>query len=287
MKYLFVEEHWQEMCVGTMCRVLSISRSGYYAWRSQPCSVRETENLRVQEEIREAYAEGRGEYGSPRVTDALRDGGRPYNRKRIARLMRLMGLRAKTVRRFKCTTRSIKGKHAEPDRVNRNFAAGGPNRLWTSDITYIWTREGWLYLAVVLDVWSRKIVGYALWDRLDAGLVAEACRRAFQDRQPDPGLVFHSDRGRQYASEEVRKILKANHVCQSMGGKASCYDNAITESLFHTIKTCLVYWHRYETRQEAVTSIFEYIEVFYNRVRRHSALGHKSPVAFEQQLTLA
>jgi transposase InsO family protein len=287
MKYRFIEEHRQEMRVETMCRVLAISRSGYYAWRSQPCSKRQTENLRIQEEIREAYGEGRGEYGSPRVTDTLRDSGHPYNRKRIARLMRLMGLRAKTARRFKSTTHSIRGKYAEPDRVNRNFTAEGPNRLWTSDITYIWTREGWLYLAVVLDVWSRKIVGYALWNRLDAGLVAEACRRAFQDRQPGPGLIFHSDRGRQYASREVRTILKAHGATQSMGGRSSCYDNAITESLFHTIKTCLIYWHRYESRQEAVTSIFEYIEVFYNRVRRHSALGHKSPVAYEQKLKLA
>jgi transposase InsO family protein len=199
--------------------------------------------------------------------------------------MRQEGIYAKMKRRFKVTTRTTASQPVAENLVRKEFAAERMNQLWTSDMTYVWTREGWLYLAVVLDVYSRRIVGYAMSNRLTAALVMGALEQALMHRAVRDGLVFHSDRGSQYASMDVRQILKFNNIRQSMSSTGSCYDNAITETFFHTLKTELTYWERYQTRDEARRNIFEYIEVFYNRQRLHSALGYKPPVEFEQQLT--
>ena len=231
--------------------------------------------------MQQIHHESRRVYGSPRVWDALRDRGIRCGRHRVARLMRLHGIRAKMVRRYKVTTRSRSGQTIPHDLVQRNFTAVAPDRVWTTDITYIWTREGWAYLAVVLDLFSRMIVGWELSSRLTASLVTSAMKRAISCRRPDEGLILHSDRGSQYASDEYVELAKEHQFQRSMGQTGSCYDNAVTESFFHTLKTEHVYFNRYETRLEARTSIFDYIEVFYNRQRKHSTINNMSPVQYE------
>ena len=278
-----MEDHRVVFRLEPMCRVLNLSRSAYYYWyhhRDQKCR-----NEELKKEIRCIHDQSRKTYGSPRITLELHRQGKHYNRKRIARLMRQEGIYAKMKRRFKVTTRTTARQTAAENLVRKQFTAQGMNQLWTSDMTYIWTGEGWLYLAVVLDVYSRRIVGYAMSNRLTAALVTLALEQALMHRTVRDGLVFHSDRGSQYASNEVRQILRQNNMRQSMSSTGSCYDNAITETFFHTLKTELTYWERYRTRDEARRNIFEYIEVFYNRKRLHSALGYKPPVEFEQQLT--
>jgi transposase InsO family protein len=200
--------------------------------------------------------------------------------------MRLHGIRAKMARRFKVTTRSRSTQVVAPDLVQRRFMIQQSNRVWTSDITYIWTREGWIYLAVVLDLCSRMVVGWEVSSRLTASLVTTAVERALYWRRPDEDLILHSDRGSQYASTELRSLAKEQMLRLSMGRTGSCYDNAVTESFFHTLKTEHTFFHRYETRQDARISIFEYIETFYNQQRLHSTLGNLSPMQFELQLTM-
>lgn len=268
--------------VKELCRVLGVSRSGYYRWRTQLKSRRAESNERLLESIGAIYRQHRGTYGSPSITDALHQLGWRCGKNRVARLMRLHGIRAKTKRRFRVTTHSTGTHSAAPNLVQRQFCASASNRLWCSDITYVWTREGWLYLAMVLDVYSRRIVGYALGARLTATLVTEALERAIRMRTATGETIFHSDRGSQYASRELQALLQQHGLRQSMSSTGSCYDNAMAESFFHTLKTELIYWERYETRAQAAHSIFEYIEIFYNRHRRHSELGYRSPVDFEQ-----
>lgn len=287
MKYGFIEEYRYEHRIDRMCRVLQVSRSGYYRWWRQREKKREARDKALLEHIKVAYERGRGTYGSPRITAELREQGIRCSENRIARIMRKYGIIAKTKRKFKVTTQSKHNKPVAANLVKQEFVAQKPNYLWTSDITYVWTREGWLYLAIILDVFSRFIVGWSLSSRLTTELVVGAFKRALQHRQLTPDMVFHSDRGSQYADEKIRLALQQLGMRQSMSGKGNCYDNAITESAFGTIKTELIYFHRYETRQEAASSIFEYIEVFYNRQRRHSSLNYKSPFDFEQQHLLS
>ena len=238
-----------------MCRVLRLSRSSYYHWREHQ-HARDC-NEELVEDIRRIHEQSRKTYGSPRITKALRKQGKRYNRKRIARIMREYGIRAKTKRRFKVTTLSTTAYPVAENLVRRRFVAQGMNRLWSSDMTYVWTGEGWLYLAVVLDVCSRRIVGYAMSNRLTAALVTSALGQALTQRTVVDGLIFHSDRGSQYASTDVRQLLRQHNIRQSMSGTGSCYDNAITETFFHTLKTELIYWERYETRDQARRNIFE------------------------------
>jgi len=273
--------------IGLMCRVLKVSRSGYYAWRRKSVSSRTVENAGLQREIGRVYAEGRGEYGSPTICEVLRQEGFRVNHKRIARIMRQMGLRSKVARRFKRTTKRCKDREAAPNLLKQEFHTEGPNRVWLSDITYIWTGEGWLYLTFIEDMWSRLPVGYAMTTHLRAEAVIQALQMALGRRVVEPGLIFHSDRGKQYVDGGVRKILIDKRMQQSMSSTGNCYDNAMAESLIATIKKAHVFWHRYHTRDEARSSIFEYLEVFYTRVRRHSALGYKSPVAFEEEQKVA
>lgn len=276
-----MEEHKTSRDIQKMCSVLKVSRSGYYAWRNHTESRRAQANELLLCEIRKAYDQNRGLYGSPRITRELHSFGISCNRKRVTRLMKISGIRAKTKRKFKITTNSTHRHAVAANLVNQHFVAERPNQLWTSDITYLWTREGWMYLSVILDVCSRQIVGYSMNNRLTTDLVTDAFKRAVQWRKVEPGMIFHSDRGSQYASTEVKHLLASYGIRPSMSSTGNCYDNAITETFFHTLKTELIYFNRYETRKEAGNSIFEYIEVFYNRRRRHSAIGYYSPQQFE------
>jgi len=277
-----VEAHRAIHDIGRMCWLLNVGRSGFYAWRRRQPSKRSARNEDLVRSIYRIYDEGRGEYGSPTICEVLRQEGQGVNHKRIARLMRQIGLRAKVHRRFKRTTKPCKDAEAAVNLLQQNFTTEGPNRVWLSDITYIDTDEGWLYLTTVEDMWSRRVVGHALADHLRAQSVVEALQMALGRRAVAPGLIFHSDRGKQYIDGKVREILIAYGMKQSMSSTGNCYDNAMAESFFATLKKGHVFSVRFQTREEARRRIFEYLEVFYNRVRRHSSLGYKSPVAFEQ-----
>jgi len=266
-----------------MCKILEVSRAGYYHWLKRIPSFRYLEDQRLLEIIRYHYNKSRGTYGLPRIYAAIRKEGLKVNKKKIARLMRINKIRAKTKKKFKVTTVENTKAKASENILKGNFSSEKENRIWTSDITYIWTKQGWLYLAVVMDIYSRKIVGWSLDSSLSAELVIKALMMAILHRNPEQGIIFHSDRGSQYTSSSVREMLKSYQMTQSMSSTGNCYDNAITESFFHTIKTELTFWNSYQTREEAKRSIFEYIEIFYNRQRLHSAIGYLSPVEFEEK----
>ena len=264
-----------------MCRVLSVSRSGYYRWRRTGTCLHDREDERLLAEIKKVHSKSHETYGSLRITDELHDNKIACGKNRVARLMSVNGIRAKAARKFKVTTDS---KHTRPVHENllkQNFVAAGPDERYVADITYIWTFEGWLYLSVVLDLYSRMIVGWSMSDRVHDSLVVDAIEMAYRRRNPAIGALFHSDRCSQYASTDVQSKLAVYGFIGSMSRKGNCYDNACAESFFHTLKTELVNHERYFTREEARSSIFNYIEVFYNRIRKHSTLGYKSPEQFE------
>lgn len=286
MKYRFIDRYSSSYGVERMCRVLGVSRSGYYGWKKQPLSNRQRENEKLLVHIKESHKQNMETYGSPRIAEDLWARGIVCGENRVARIMRENGIVAKTKKKFKATTNSRHTLPVAENVVGQNFTADGPNKLWVSDITYIPTMEGWLYLAVILDVFSRQIVGWSMSKRLTANFVIKALYQAIGRRKPAGGCVFHSDQGVQYACSDFLKVLEAFGFTQSMSRKGNCYDNAVAESFFHTLKTEHVYFQRYRTRAEARQSIFEYIEMFYNRQRRHSALGYRSPVTFELE-TLA
>ena len=283
MRYEFIEAHRDEFEIVNMCRVLGVSRSGYYAWRKRPVSVREMANQELKVEIKTIYEQSRQSYGSPRMQAELADRGLACGVNRIARLMREAGVVAKQSAKFKVnTTDSDHHYPVAPNLLGQDFTASQPNEKWLSDITYVPTDEGWLYLALVMDLYSRRIIGWAMDDNLERWLALEALQMALDTRQPPPGLIHHSDRGSQYASHDYQALLTQHQFQVSMSRKGNCYDNAPMESCIGTLKTEQVYHCHYATRAEAKTDIFEYIEVFYNRFRRHSALGYQSPVAFDQ-----
>jgi transposase InsO family protein len=265
-----------------MCRWLGVSPSGYYAWRSRPLSERRRKNERLAREMRVIHAEVRQSYGSPRMQRELVGRGLPCGRHRVARLMRAEGLWARPTKRFKVTTQAGHRPPA-PDRVKRRFRAKAPNRVWVSDITSVPTAEGWLYLATVLDLYSRRIVGWSMGERLDARLVLEALNLAVARRCPQPGWILHSDRGSQYTATALRQRLQVLGGLASMGRFGNCFDNAVAESFFASLKREWNCDGRYGTRREARKDVFEYIELFYNPSRRHSTLGYVSPVEFERR----
>jgi putative transposase len=267
--------------VSVLCKVLEVSRSGFYAWEDRGRSSRAAADEKLAVEVVAAFEVGRGAYGSPRVHEELKASGIAVSRKRIARLMAGMGLEGRRKRRFKATTDS---KHVMPIAENildRNFEVDAPDVAWVTDITYVWTAEGWLYLAAILDLFSRRVVGLAMSENIDRALVLGALRDAVGRRLPNAGLMHHSDRGSQYASGDYQDALDELGVVCSMSRKANCWDNAVAESFFATLKTECIYTRRFATRAEAREAIFEYIEVFYNRRRRHSTIGYVSPVEFE------
>lgn len=281
MKYQFVAKHEGKYPVSRICTLLDISRSGYYAWKNRKPSQREHLNQALLDHIRRIYKQNRKAYGSPRVYVQLKKEGYSCNQKKVARLMRQDGLRGQRKYRRVITTNSKHSFPVAPNLLNRDFRAEKPNQKWVGDITYIPTAEGWLYLASVLDLFSRKVVGWEMSNQIDADLVEKALRMAFYQRQPDFGLLHHSDRGSQYASHQIRNILASNRVQVSMSRKGDCYDNAVMESFFGTLKNEWVHHQKYQTRSQARTDIFSYIEGFYNTVRLHSTLGFLSPNQFE------
>ena len=269
-----------------MCQSLEVSRSAYYEWKKRPKSARQLENDSLFEKIKDVHQKSRCLYGSPRITAELKAQGICFNHKRIERLMRVGNIRAKTRKRFKVTTNSRHHYPVFPNILAGVFHAPAADRIWASDITYIRTDEGWLYLAAILNVFSRKIVGWAMDSYIDHILVMNAVRQALGRRNPVQGCIFHSDRGVQFACEDVRAYLKEQNFTQSMCGRGNCFDNAIIEAFFGTLKTELVHLNHYRTRAEVKQSIFDYIEIYYNRYRRHSALNYMSPFEYEMKMKL-
>ncbi len=265
-----------------MCQILDVSRSGYYAWTTRPKSHRKQLNCELLERIKEIHKVSRETYGSPRVTKALNNGGIKCGKNRVAKLMRENNIAAKTKRKFKATTNSKHSYPVAPNILNQDFTATKPNQIWVADITYIPTDEGWLYLAAIVDLFQRKVVGWAMDSTMTKQLCIDALKQAIGRSKPARGLIHHSDRGVQYASNEYKNVLKNNGITQSMSRRGNCYDNACMESFFGTLKTELIYLTRFKTRAEAQLAIFEYIEAFYNRIRLHSKLGYRSPVDFEK-----
>ena len=282
MRFRFIEDRRADYPVTILCGVLEVSPAGYYAWRSRPESERSAANRDLVEDIRRVHRDTRGRYGSPRIHAELKAQGRGASRGRIERLMHRHGIRAiMACRRRARTTDSRHDLPIAPNLLDRNFTAAAPNRIWLADITYIETDQGWLYLATVMDLYSRRIVGWAMADHLRTSLPLAALKMAISAQRPGLGLIHHSDRGVQYASADYRKMMQSAGFRVSMSRKANCYDNAPMESFFHTLKTELVHHSQYATRQEATRDIFAYIEGFYNRTRRHSAIGYTSPIEME------
>jgi putative transposase len=267
--------------VGRMCKVLNVSPSGYYVWRKRPESPRSKENRRLEAKIRVLFKDNREVYGAPRIHAELKDEGESCSKNRVARIMRKAGIRAKTKRKFKATTDSRHSFPVAPNLLNQNFETDAPNRIWAGDISYIPTDEGWLYLAVLMDLYSRKIIGWSMGKRITRQLVINALKMAIGSRYECQGAIHHSDRGSQYACNDYQQILKEHDVICSMSRKGNCYDNAVVESFFHSLKTEWVNHHRYRTREEARCSLFDYIENFYNHKRRHSVLNYMNPHEYE------
>jgi transposase InsO family protein len=279
-RFRFIAAEKAHHSVALLCRVLQVSTSGFYAWLKRGPSARARADGALRGQIRAIHADSRGTYGAPRVQAALAAGGQRAGRKRVARLMRADGLAGCRPRQVRRTTVADPAAEA-PDRVRRDFTAAAPDRLWLADITYVPTWEGWLYLAVILDAYSRRVVGWALADHLRTDLATAALRMALAARRPDPGLVHHSDRGCQYTAGAYVEVLAAHQIVPSLGRPGLCWDNAVAESFFATLKTELLDRQPWPTRRQARTAIFEFIEGFYNRRRLHSTLGYRSPAAFE------
>jgi transposase InsO family protein len=285
VKYAFIESDLRDHDVKRVCKVLGVSCSGFYKWRVGQSSSRVSRREELATKIQAAHAENRGVYGSPRIHQVLLAQGERVCLNTVASVMKERKIRAKTKKKYiPRTTDSAHDQPISPNRLDREFAATLPNQKWVTDITYIPTDEGWLYLAGVMDLCSRKIVGWAMREHLEASLASEALRMAIVHRNPGAGLLHHSDRGSQYASDDYQKILKDYKMESSMSGKGDCWDNAAAESFWSTLKTELVHHQHYATRDEARQSIFEYIEVFYNRKRLHSSIGYMSPETFEASL---
>jgi putative transposase len=282
MRFAFIDVEKTSYPMRILCRVLKVSASGYYAWRSRKPSRRDLDDERLRQKVVEAFKAGRGTYGSPRVLVELVEQGLEVGRRRVARLMAELGLQGLSPRKFRVTTDSDHDEAIAPNVLARSFVADRPNEKWATDITYVWTAEGWLYLAVVMDLYSRRIVGWATADHLETSLCLDALAMALGHRENVEGLMHHSDRGVQYASNRYREALDASGIECSMSRRANCWDNAVAESFFGTFKNELIYRRPWLTRKDAQDAIVEYIEIFYNRIRRHSTIGNVSPVAFEE-----
>lgn len=281
MRYRFIKDNLRNYPLSLSCRILQVSRSGYYHWVKRRYQQRGQEEAKILLLINKHYKLSKGRYGLLRITRAIRQEGVIVNRKRVYRLMKKNGIFSRTKKKFKVTTKQDSAASFSANLLNGKFEAEMKNQIWTSDITYIWTNEGWMYLAVVLDVYNREIIGWSLNQRASSDLVVKALTMAIFKRKQQTGVIFHSDRGSQYTSSSVRYLLSRYGFRQSMSGKGNCYDNAITETFFSTLKKELIYLTKFETRQQAEVEIFEFIEIFYNRKRLHSSLGYLSPVNFE------
>ena len=283
MRYLCIDRCRDQYPIRMMCRVLKVSKSGYYAWRDRPESNRAKTDRELTQVIRRLHADSQGVYGSPRIREDLKDEGYHCGRHKVARLMRSDGLRGCPKRRFKVTTQRDPSHPVAKNLLAQDFATDAPNQCWASDITYLATNQGWLFLAIVMDLYSRRIVGWSMNRWINRHLVIDALRMAIGARQPKGALIHHSDRGAQYTSDDFRAELDKHGIQCSMSGRGNCYDNAVVESFFGLLKRERVNRVRYRTRDEAKADVFDYIEVFYNRKRRHGYLGNISPAAFEKQ----
>jgi putative transposase len=283
MKFAFIAREKATFPIDLLCTVLGVSRAGFYAAHHRPVAARRRADQQLAVHVAAAHAASRGRYGSPRVYRELQAHGHEVGRHRVARLMREQGLRARKKRGFQRTTDSQHGLPVAPNVLDRQFTAATPNTAWVSDITYLWTREGWLYLVVILDLFSRRVVGWALHDRITRHLAVDALTMALRQRQPRPGLVHHSDRGSQYASGDYQALLEAHGVVCSMSRRGNCWDNAVAESFFSTLKIELAHDVEWCTHGDARSDVAEYLEIFYNTQRRHSVLGYLSPVAYERR----
>jgi putative transposase len=286
MRFRLIDQAKKEFPVHRLCNVLGVSESGYFAWKGRPASRRQREDMVLLAHIRAQFSASNETYGAPRMHAELAEEGLAVGRHRVARLMRDNGLKALQKRRYKKTTDS---HHCDPIAANlldQDFACDGLNQKWGADISYIWTAEGWLYLAIVLDLYSRRIVGWATSDRLKKDLALNALRRAIALRSPPAGLIQHTDRGSQYSSHDYQRLLKAQGIIPSMSGKGNCYDNAMVETVFKTIKNELIWRTSFQTRRAAELALGRYIDGFYNPRRRHSALGYKSPASFEAEMAI-
>jgi putative transposase len=282
MKYQFIEEHKHEFAIVVMCGVLAVSESGFYAWRKRPSCRRKREDAHLKQEIRQMFESHQERYGSPRLQRDLHDGGIKCSRKRVARLMREEELSARSKRRRAITTKRDETHPVAPNLLNRDFHAEGPNKKWVTDITYIPTKQGWLYLAVILDLYSRMVVGWSMSGHCDEKLVERALEQALTRRRPRAGLLHHSDRGSQYTSQAYQAYLQRYGIQVSMSRKGNCWDNSAMESFFGTVKDECVRETIYASHDEARSALFTYMEVYYNRVRRHSTLGYVSPLQYEK-----
>ena len=270
-----------------MCRALEVSRSGYYAYKKRPKSRRRIDNEKLLIEIKRIFLDNNSNYGSPRIWNELNSvEGNRCSENRVAKVMRVAGIMAIQKRKFRVTTNSKHNHPVWPNVLNRHFVVDRPNAVWVSDITYIWTFEGWLYLAAILDLFSRGIVGLAMDKTIADTLTTQAIRQAILRRNPSKGLVCHTDRGSQYAGNDFKAILAQNEFIGSMSKKGDCWDNAVAESFFHTLKVELIHRNKFKTRDEAKIKIFEYVEMYYNRKRAHSTLGYLSPFEYERQTVL-
>jgi transposase InsO family protein len=267
-----------------MCRLLEVSRSGYYEWLHRPPHPQTAADQQVQDKVQRYFAQGRGTYGTRRIKHLLAQEGLYVSRRRIGRLLAQAGLRCKTRRKYKAPTMAGQAQTVAPNQLNREFTVDAPNKVYVGDITYVPTGEGWLYLAVVLDLCSRAVVGWSMANHMRAELVNQALAMALSQRQPAAGLLMHTDRGSQYGADSYRQLLRQHGIEPSMSRTGNCWDNAVAESFFHTLKTELIYVEEYDTHEQAQTAVFEYIEVFYNRQRCHSANGYLAPLVYEQAL---
>jgi len=283
MRFAFVEKHRKSIPTERLCRIVDVSPRGYRAWRKRPASQRQREDLVLLAHIREQHRLSLQSYGRPRMTEELKELGLDVGHRRVGRLMRQNGVTVVRTQKYKVTTDSNHSFNIAPNLLNRNFSADRPNQKWVVDISYVWTREGWLYLAVVLDLYSRRVIGWAVSNRMKRDLAIRALNMAIALRRPPKDCIHHSDRGSQYCSHDYQKILRQHGFKVSMSGKGNCYDNAAMETFFKTIKAELIWRHSWQTRRAAEIAIFQYINGFYNPRRRHSALGWKSPLAFERK----
>jgi len=281
VKYATIRKHEGRHAISLMCRALGVSRTGYSSWRSREPSQREQENQRLGVVVHMLFHAEKGRAGAPRIVRALRKQGLHVGKQRVANSLKKQGLVAKAGRKFKATTNSKHNLPVAPNLLEQNFHADAPNQKWVSDITYIETREGWLYLAVVLDLYSRLVVGWSISERMNKALVIDALKMALWRRKMPRNVIVHSDRGSQYCSQSYQRLLKQHGLICSMSKKGDCYDNAAMESWNHSLKVESIHGQRFETRAEAMAEVFEYINIYYNRQRLHSSLGYLSPEAFE------
>jgi putative transposase len=282
MRFAFVEEHSKRVPIDRLCRLLRVTSRGFRAWRDRPVSIRQRYDMVLLAHIREQHHLSLGSYGRPRMTQELKEIGLAVGHRRVGRLMRLNGFRIVRTCKYKATTDSNHYFNVAPNWLDRNFHADKPNQKWAGDITYIWTAEGWLYLSVMIDLHSRRVIGWAVSNRLKRDLALQALNNAVALRNPPTGCIHHTDRGSQYCSHDYQKRLRELGLKVSMSGKGNCYDNAAVETFFKTLKAELIWRHTWATRDQVSNALFQYINGFYNTRRKHSAIGGTSPVKFER-----